>query len=608
MGGQLIVELLVAFGLASVLIPVIILGFISGSNGKVQQEQRLYATGLLKEAEEATRSFREAEWSNIATNGTYHPTLSGNTWTLASGTETLGDFTRKVEIADVSPADPSKKQITITVSWSNILPTNMTSTFILTRWKNISSTLTAGGTLLNQGNGDWCAPTLGLTTLDLPKNGVANAISAFQFGSNVQIAAGTGDNASGVSYANVQVTDPAVPATPSASIAGTFDGFKTNDVFTEQSYAYLGTDNNAKEVEIINLTTLVAGKYLEAGYFNAPGSANAQAVATSGNVGYAAVPSAGPNPHRLYDFDLSSKTGSRSAIDADGITLDGTPGKMMLYGQRAYVTTSALTAQLEIIDISNTSNLVVKKKVQLAGQAGRAVYVNPTGTRAYVATAQSSSQREVFVVNIDETSAGFGTVLGSYDTNGMDPKGIVLVNITNYVIVVGTGGSYQYQVIDVSDEAHPILCTRGGTVSGQLAIPTGVNGIATVFTAAQRAFSYIITGDATTELKVIEGGPGAGGSGGGGGLIVESPTLDAGHSAIFNRIGDITVTPSSGVTATYQVAVSTDCSTYNYTGNYTTAGGQIPLNINPGRCFRYKVTFSGTPGPVSTTVSVNYSP
>ncbi len=610
MGGQLIVEFLVAFGLVSVLIPVIIFGFISGSSGRAQQEQRLKATGLLEEGEEAARSLRNADWVNVATNGTYYPKVSGSAWVWGSAADgQIGDFTRTVTISDLIPLDPSKKKITVTVSWSNVLPVSMTSSFILSRWKNISSSLTASGTLVNQGNGDWCAPSLSLHIdplnpdrdgLDLPKNGVANAISAFQFGSNVQIAGGTGDNASGVSYANVQVTDPASPATPSASIAGTFDGFKTNDVFTEQNYAYLATDTNSKEVEIIDLTNISGGKYAEAGYFNAPGNGNAMSVATSGNIGYAI------DGTRLYDFDLTSKSGSRPVIDADGLNLPGTGNKMIIFGQRAYITTTSTSAQLVVVDISNSSNLTIKRQFSLDGQGGKAVYLNQTGTRAYVATGQSASQKELFTVNIDETTPGWLTlpssslVTASYDTNGMDPKGVIVIQNFPRAIVVGTGAE-EYQVLRTIDEA-----TGNETLShcGGLQIDTGVNGVATVFTAAQRAYSYIITGDSTTELKIIEGGPGGGGSGGG--LTVESPMLDAGHTSTFNRISITDLTP--GVSATYQVAVSTDCSTFNYTGNYTSAGGQIPLGINPGQCFKYKVTFSGPPGPVSTTVSVNYSP
>lgn len=592
-GGQMIIELLVAFGLASILLPAIMIGFVSGSSGKVQQQQRLKATGYLEEGIEAVRSVREADWNNISINGTYHPDITGNSWTLSNGTETIEDFTRKIEISDVTPLDPSKKQITVTVSWNNILPTNVSSVFILTRWKNISSPLTISGTLLNQGNGDWCSPALTITALDLPKNGVANAISAIQG----QLAAGTGDNASGVSYANVTVSDPAAPTNPVAAISGTFDGFKTNDVFTEQDYAYLATDTSSKDIVIINLTYKDANnKYSEAGYVDVPfaGNVNSASVVTSGDVGYVV------GGTHLYSFDLTSKSGLRPLIDPDGVTFTGNASRMVIWGQRAYITTSNLSGQLVIADIENPADIKIKKTVGLPAAAGAAIYINKEGTRAYVATHESASQRELFIVNTDETSVGFGTVINSYDTNGMDPKGVVLVNIPR-LIVVGTGAE-EYQVINVTDEINPL------SRCGGLQIDTGVNGISTVFTAVQRAYSYIITGDATSELKIIEGGPGGGGTGGG--LTVESLILDAGHTVTFNRMDVTSLTPA-GITATYQVAVSTDCLTFSYTGNYTVSGGPIPLNINPGRCFRYKVTFSGGTGigtTASTTVSVNYSP
>lgn len=592
--GQMIVELLVAFGLASILLPAIMTGFVSGSSGKVQQQQRLKAVGYLEEGVEAVRSVREANWSNISTNGTFHPVVSGNIWTLSNGAEVVGDFTRKIDIEDVAPIDPSKKQITVTVSWNNILPTNVTSVFILTRWKNISSALTASGTLLNQGSGDWCTPALNITALDLPKNGVANAVSAIQG----QLAAGTGDNASGVSYANVTVSDPAAPTNPTAVISGTFDGFKTNDVFTEQNYAYLATDTSSKDIVIIDLTHKDANnKYSEVGYVDVlfAGNVNAASVATSGNVGYVV------GGTHLYSFNLTSKSGQRSLDDPDGVTFAGNASRMVIWGQRAFITTDSTSAQLVIADIGNPSDLKIKKSVALPAVGGAAVYVNAEGTRAYVATHESASQRELFIVNTDETSPQFGNVINSYDTNGMNPKGVIMVNIPR-VVVVGTGAE-EYQVIDITDEnANPIPRCGG------LQIDTGVNGVATVFTAAQRAYSYIITGDATSELKIIEGGPGGGGTGGG--LTVESPIIDAGHTATFNRIDITSLTPAD-ITATYQVAVSTDCSTFSYTGNYTATGGLIPLNINPGRCFRYKVTFSGGSGVgtvASTTVSVNYSP
>lgn len=595
--GQLIIELLIAFGLASILIPAVILGFVSGINGKVQQEQRLKATAYLREAEEAVRNSRDLDWANVATNGTYHPTPGVNNWSLSPGAETVGtDFARSIVIADENPVDPSQKHITITVSWNNIFPTSLTSTLILSRWKNQTADLTVNGKLLNQGSGDWCAPTLSFGSIDLG-NATAQSISAIQG----QVTTGTGQAAAGFTFVNALLTDPAAPATPSASAINTFNGpTKTNDVFSLPGYAFIATDSHTKDVDIINLGSVVAGKYVEGGFFDSPsnGSANAGTVVAGDTAGYMTI------GDMLYDFSLAglpNTTTSRPAIHA-GLKLPAPATKMVILGKRLYISTTSAVDQMVIVD-TDTLTFIGKPvatpgKIHVNGLGGKSVFINSTGTRAYLATATSPTLKEVYIVNVDETSANFGNTVGSYDTNGMDPTGIVLVNLPK-VIVVGHGGE-PYQVVDVTDDTNPVRCDHG--------LATGdLNGVATVFTTAQRAYSYIIANTNNNQLKIIEGGPGGGGSGGG--LTVESASLDASRSATFNSISILSVTPPA-LTVNYEVAVSTDCKTFNYTGNYTTAGGFIPIDINPGQCFRYKAIFSGGSGvtDVSTTVRINYSP
>jgi len=89
-----------------------------------------------------------------------------------------------------------------------------------------------------------------------------------------------------------------------------------------------------------------------------------------------------------------------------------------------------------------------------------------------------------------------------YNTSGMSPTGITAVT-GNKAIIVGTGGTNQYQVIRISDETNPILC-------GALQYSTGINGIAAVLQSNGYAYSYIITGDTDAELKIILGGAGEG--------------------------------------------------------------------------------------------------
>ena len=180
--------------------------------------------------------------------------------------------------------DPSTKEVIITVSWAQPFYSSVTTTQYLTRVENITYTQTTqaiynSGVTTNTsviatdesgipddgqiqlgaggGGGDWCQPAKSITEVDLPKSGVANAITVDKGPAvdGATVYATTGVNASGVSFANQEYRgEPPVPQTQK-----TFDGYKTNAVFGEiiggvTKYSYLATDNNAKEIVIIDLT------------------------------------------------------------------------------------------------------------------------------------------------------------------------------------------------------------------------------------------------------------------------------------------------------------------------------------------------------------------
>ncbi len=633
--GAALVELLLALALTTVLLPALITGFVSASQGKVQQIERSQATMLVREAREALRIIRERGWEYISANGTYHPVVSGSDWILVPGAETINSQTRSIEIADAyrdesgslvsqgGTIDPSTKAITITVAWSALFPYSVTSQLYISRFTNqvytqssqsdfssgalVNSTITNtnGGevTLGAGGGGDWCSPNLSIAAHDLPKSGVANAVTSIEG----RVFAGTGDNASGVSFANVMISNDRPPV---ASIAGEFDGYKTNGVFGESNYAYLATDTNTKEIEIIDLTSYnpSTGKYSESGYFNAPGNGNGNSVYVSGNTGYMTA------GNTLYTFDLSSKSGSRNALDADGVTLAGIGNKIMVVGTFAYVAVNSTSTQLQILDVSNTSNLVVVGQAQLTAQEGIDVFVNPTATRAYLATKTSFTQRELFILDIS-TKSGNHTPIGSYDTSGMNPKGITIVP-GNKAIIVGIGGE-EYQAINIVNEANPSYC-------GGLNIDSGVNGVSSILESDGDAYSYIITGDSSSELKIIEGGPGGQYAVSG---TFTSSIFDATKSATFNRF-DVQSTIPNQTNIRYQFAitdaVSGSCSNAAYTfigpdktdTTFFATSSALPLSSsgpykNPAQCLRYKVyfdTLDRLQSPIFEDIVINYSP
>jgi type II secretory pathway pseudopilin PulG len=146
--GATLVEVLVAIALAGIVLPVLAEAILTSNAARPTAERRLAAIGLEREALEAVRIAREADWSTVATAGTYHPVRSGDTWTLASGSESTNGFTRQITITDVErnssgaivassgALDPSTKHVTVTISWIKPYASSVTSGTYLTRWQH----------------------------------------------------------------------------------------------------------------------------------------------------------------------------------------------------------------------------------------------------------------------------------------------------------------------------------------------------------------------------------------------------------------------------------------------------------------------------------------
>lgn len=631
--GQTIIELLVALAVASIFLPGLAVGIVASQNGKAQQGQRSDAVTLLREGNEVVRMVREKGWNAFAIDGTYHPVLSNGIWTLQSGPETVRGFTRQIQIADVyrdtngaivqsgGSVDPSTKKVTITVSWGTPLPTSVSTMSYLTRYlDNLSLTQTTAsdfkaGTLIGTnvtntsggevslgagGQGDWCSPNLTINALDLPGQGITTDITALQGHAYMT----TGGNSSGDSMDSVNITNtkPPVPTN-----AGSYNNYKTYGIYADTGFTYLTSDHPGMTVDIIENTTL---PYTETGTFNASGGGTGDSIFATGNVGFVTA------GNYLYTFDLSSKSGSRSQLGR--VQLAGAGQRVTVVGNYAYVATNSTTTQLQVINVSNPASMSVVGNINVGnGGSGVDVYVNQTGTRAYLATTYITGKQNVFI--IDTTTKTSLVIKGSVSTNGMSPKGLVVVP-GNRMIVVGSGGTQQYQVFDIVTETAPTSC--GGLSSPNGA--TSVNAVATVLESDGDAYAYILTNDSSKEFQIIEGGPGGQYATSG---TFESSVFDSGYDTAFNRFtytADVPVQTSIKFQLGVASAVNNSCSgaTFTFvgpdktTGTYFTAPGGIPFGTvstytNPGRCFKYKAYFStndSLSSPVLKDVTVNYSP
>jgi type II secretory pathway pseudopilin PulG len=550
-------ELLLSMGLFAILFSAVGIFANEALRSSKNSTTRIDAAQYVQEMQNAIILNKDSLWSRIVSNtatGDKHVVFNSNTYTIADGDVTLNGIVLKVEIEPVNrdtngdivtiggTVDLHSRAIISRASWVDFIgmTNTLTSTFYVSDWNTIRFTDTRNTDfsqgiqdltqVTTTGDGevtmdtvqfaDWCKPSLTITSHDLPGQGIAKSL----YVEPGKIYMGTGSNSSGVSFARLQF-NPIEP--PTVSTIGIFDGYKTNAVYSDGTYAYLATQTNSKEVVILNISTL---PYTEIGYFNPSVSSRGYGIYVNGTVGFVAT------SNRIYAFNLTAKTGSRPVISY--LTLRGTVVDMFARGNYAYFALSNSDTELEIVDLTNPSSMKSVGSIDLNNAAAKTVYVNTTGTRAYIGTGAQSYQAEFFIVDVS-SKTGNKYPFSSYETSGMSPVDITAPDDSKRAIVVGTGGTLQYQVISLENENAPVRC-------GGLTLANGANAVFSMIETNGNAYSYIVTSDTSSELKVIKGGPG-GGNGQG---------IGYNETAQFtSRVFDSTSTTSQYYTIEWQASV-----------------------------------------------------
>src|SRR3989344_3415432 len=307
--GQSLIEIIIAIALASLLLPALLTGLVASREGKAQEEQRLQATALLREAEDAVRSVREQNWSNISPIGTYHPQVSGSAWSLAAGSEIINGYTRHIEISNVNrdtsgnitesvgSQDTSTKKVVSTVSWNTPIASSVKSTTYLQRYlqntswdqttvahfnlgtHNQTATVPTGGGAVElapgAGAGDWATPQV-VATRNLPGN--ADAMDVYVDNNRAYVVT---LSQGGSDFFIYDTTDPENPL-PLGSVDLAADGYA---VVVSGNFAYVATSHNSRELTVINVSN-PNSPFLTGTHFNAPTNSDGRTVALSGTRAY----------------------------------------------------------------------------------------------------------------------------------------------------------------------------------------------------------------------------------------------------------------------------------------------------------------------------------
>ncbi len=623
--GQSLIELLIAIGLTAILLPALLTAIVASSEGKAQSQQRTEATNLQKEAEEALRTIREANWQQINTNGTYHPVVSEPIWTLAPGPEDINGYTRKIEIQDAQrdtngniassgTVDPSTKKITTTVSWTTPINSQVDSTAYFSRYLSNSN---------------------------------------IQETSQAQFAVGTHTNTQAVNNAGGEVELTQSPSSTSdygnkfqvlaKSSVGrmTTLGHKTSMRFTAQETktvtavrVYLSESQNSRSYRYSlqsDSAGLPSGVFLGARIFptNSTGW-NTVSLGTAVNV------KAGTVYHLVVE-----PFGTPASNRYINVASTSIPNYLIVKTQTADPSSNTLFKA----GASASWSQMNQQPIYELDYADSTYEGNPFYASAVSTISGSTWIGEKFTVTGGDKTATAITFLASRNSAGLPLDNLwtelrdaaTNTKIVECILPV-TNTSYFYETCTFST---PQVLTDGHAYRIVLKSPlsTTANGYLVYRGVGQNSANYnSITYDGTNSIYTASGNSGStwtdstntnqnldiagyyftvttsGGYATSGSF--QSQTKDAGSTVAFNNIKWLATTPA-GTALQFQVATSPNPTgpwdffgADGVIGSYFTAPGPIPLNRINGRYLRYNVLFTsdGASTPTLSEINFNYSP
>src|SRR3989344_2537644 len=621
--GQSLVEILLAISLASILLPALITGLVTSREGKASQGQRLEATALLKETEEAVRSVREKGWVNLQI-GTYHPEIAvDNSWSLVANSQLVKGYSRQVVVSDAQRdsggqivesagiVDTSTKKIISTVSWNTPFSSKVESISYFQRYLgNAAFTETTqadfsdldalhNNTVATNGGppptgavelaqitgGDWATPQV-VATRNIGAGANANDI----FVDNNRAYIVTNSQSGDPDFFIFDITNPENPTSLGSVDLGA-NGFA---VVVSANYAYVATSHNNRELTVVDISN-PNSPALVGSHFNSIGNVDGRSVAISGSTVYLVTDNNTSGVGwEFYSVNVSNPLSPSpiGGLDLGTSRISASARDIFVLANFAYVASTRNDQELQIVNISNPTPTFVGSYDHLSSSSdGQSIYV--VGSTAYLTDSQ---------LNILDVSNPSSVVpLGSYNSPGT-PFGVFVD--ANFAFLAHSQNNSQFKVIDISATPPTLYGTTGLGDTGYGVFVVG-------------DYAFLATANNNAEFQVVKGGNGSS-SYSSSGLFIShaSGSFDAGSTVAFNNLIWTANIPAN-TTLQLQIAVSGSPSEpFDYFGSdgaigtYFSQSGQIPLNRINGRYLRYRATFTsnGSATPTLNDVSINYSP
>ncbi len=635
--GQSLVEILLAISLASILLPALITGLVTSREGKASQGQRLEATALLKETEEAVRSIREKGWANISSNGTFHPEIAvDNSWSLIANSQVVNGYTRQVVVSDAQRnptsgeivesggnTDTSTKKIISTVSWTTPFPSKVESISYFQRYlANAAFTETtqaefADGAFNNTVATNGGPPPTGAVELaQLPT-------STVDYGNKFRVAGATsiGNMTNAGAKSSMRFTAQNSKTVTAIRVyhharngtATTYRYGLQADVGGLPSGTYL-TSFTQQVQSTTGWKTITVPQYtISAGtvyhlvmeYQSDTIAANRFANLRNSNPQNQLYPLTNVQDSQsatLYKPNATSPWGLQAAqpiyeLDFNDSTYEGNPYELStetaIYGlnwsaEKFTLTGGNKTLQSISFYLRKNGTPPNDLTVELRNNANQTVYSGVITTSLAAPTSFAYVTHTLSPPTAITSGQTYRIILRTTDGTNTHSYRILVENTTN-------AANFNSITYDGTNSIYTSSSDAGTTWSDTGASPANNRDIGGFYFTIPTGGGFAPTGDFTSHA---------------------TGSFDAGSTVAFNNLIWTANIPAN-TTLQLQIAVSGSPSgPFDYFGSdgaigtYFSQSGQIPLNRINGRYLRYRATFTsnGSATPTLNDVSINYSP
>ncbi len=450
--GFLLVEVLLATSLFVLFMTAYSGAYLFGQKTTINAGDRISAYLLAESGIEAVRNIRNENFDNLV-DGKHGLLFTGGKWTFSGTSDTSGIYTRYTTVASTSK---DRVQVTTNVSWADGNGTNTISlSQVYSNWLDLRY---------------WYYPGL-ISTIGLPNGG-----------DKVQVE-GNYAYVTGRTAGTLHVIDVTSSTSPVTVGSITLTGILQN-LYVSGNYVYVVSDDNAKELQIVNVTNKASPSLLTS--YNAPGNGDAMGVYTVGTTLYMTRQNGAQDEFLILNISNPASPSLLGSLD-----LGATAFEPIVSGSYAYVASDNNTQELQIINISNPNSPVMAGTLNLSlSEQNRSSAITIKGNMLYL-----GQGKNLYIIDVSSVS----NPIQKSNTSVADYFNDISINLGNkgrYVFVATSDIAKEFKVYDVAMSWAPYvygtsLDIIGSTPLYGIAYSTSTNTIYVVSHSTTNSFIII---------------------------------------------------------------------------------------------------------------------